>query len=111
MVYFDEMTVDEVDQHQQRFCKGLKHANSLWYGGRKNPNFDAYGLKTILRRMINRYMPMNAKLARAIQNDPDSETAIDVTPEEVLPELLKGGEGDDGNQEERTKEGGQEKLL
>lgn len=116
MTFFDEMSIEAVEEHQRKFCKGLSSSKSPFYGGRKSPNFDAYGLKTVLRRMINRYMPMSPKLSRAVTNDADSEIpaeeveALDISPTGPIPAPENREGGDDQNGKEKDQEGQQRKL-
>lgn len=70
IVGFEEMTVDDVKDHQKRFCKGLKNSKSPFYDGQ---NFVPYGLKTIMRRLIVRNLDMSNKLAAAIVSDDDDD--------------------------------------
>lgn len=68
---FVEMTVKEVQEHKTRYSKAK-------YGPFSEPhNFDAYGLKTVLRRLINRYLPMGAKLSQAMRIETEEKS---VTP-------------------------------
>jgi len=67
-VHFHEMTVAEVRAHKERFSKAK-------FGPWADPkNFNAYGLKTVLRILINRHLPMGPKLARALQSDFERES-------------------------------------
>jgi recombination protein RecT len=79
-INFVEMTVKEVQEHKARYSKAKYGPFS------ETHNFDAYGLKTVLRRLINRYLPMGAKLARAIdlENDNPKSPAIE---QQQLPDL------------------------
>lgn len=70
---FVEMTVKEVQEHKERFCK----AKSGPFADARN--FDAYGLKTALRRLISRYLSMGPKLSRAIVSDIKAETQEEPT--------------------------------
>lgn len=77
---FVEMTVKEVQDHKTRYSKAK-------YGPFSEPhNFDAYGLKTVLRRLINRYLPMGAKLAKAIDLENDSPK-LSVIDQQQLPDI------------------------
>ena len=93
-VNFVEMTVDEVKDHQKRFCKSMSNSKSPFYQGN---NFEAYGLKTVVRRLVSKYLPMSSRLAQATASDMDEEDAIEapavvVKPE--LPDILLEGEGE-----------------
>lgn len=77
-INFVEMTVKEVQEHKTRYSKAK-------YGPFSEPhNFDAYGLKTVLRRLINRYLPMGAKLSRAIEIENDKSDLLAPPPRTVL---------------------------
>lgn len=65
-----EMTVEQVREHQRKFCKSLNNSKSPYYNGQ---NFDAYGLKTVLRRLISKELEMTNKLASAITSDDDDD--------------------------------------
>ncbi len=75
---FREMTVAEVREHQKKFCKSLNNSDSPWYGGR---NFDSYGLKTVLRRLISKDLPMGPKLAAALEMEDQAEAEMVALPE------------------------------
>lgn len=72
-ISFHEMTVDEVKEHKEQFskAKGGPFADVR--------NFDAYGLKTVLRMLIWRKLSMGPKLAKAVMNDIEAETGEEVT--------------------------------
>jgi recombination protein RecT len=79
-VYFQEMTVEQVEEHKKRFSKAVK-------GPFADPkNFDSYGRKTVLRLLINRDLPMDAELTEAVQKDIQIETG-EYKTEIVQPEL------------------------
>lgn len=100
MEFAELMSKEEVVAHQQRFCKSLSRKDSAFSDGK---NFDLYGIKTIMMRLIRRQLPMSAKLSAAIQaadedlekppvatdeilglkvgQDEINNTSIDVTPE------------------------------
>jgi recombination protein RecT len=66
-INFREMTVKEVQDHKARFSKAKR-------GPFTDPrNFDAYGLKTVLRQLCWRDLPMGPKLTRALALDPEHE--------------------------------------
>lgn len=105
-VNFVEMTSDEVRKHRNRFTKSpmLK----------AEENFEAYGLKTVVRRLVTKYLPMSNRLAQAITSDVDSENEPEVSmaPKIAaeLPDIIVGEESappiegtDDGK--ERNQEG------
>lgn len=79
-VSFLERTVAEIKEHKKRFCKSK---GGPWADPK---NFDAYGLKTVLRLLISKELTMGKKLARAIHSDIKGETqeeplTVDVTPD------------------------------
>lgn len=69
-VNFREMTVKEVADHQRRFCRSMKNPNSPFYNGQ---NFESYGLKTVIRRLVQKDLPMSSKLSKAIALDDEAE--------------------------------------
>ena len=72
-IHFVEMTRAEVEEHKARFSRSKR-------GPFADPkNFAAYGMKTVLRLLIMRYLPMGAKLARALATDIEGETGEKVT--------------------------------
>lgn len=91
-----EMTVEQVKEHQQKFCKGLSNSKSPFFNGQ---NFDAYGLKTVVRRLCNRDLPMGPKLARALSTDTDAEPTLTISPplytasDLALPEPIAATDG------------------
>lgn len=94
LVNFFEMTVDEVREHQKKFSKAINNPKSPFYNGQ---NFDSYGLKTVLRQLISKHLPMGQKLARVIVHEQkldlgetEPET-IDVSPTVAEP-IAESGE-------------------
>lgn len=103
---FTEMTVDEVESHKQRFCKSpmLK----------KPENAIAYGLKTVVRKIVTKEMDMSTKISSAIVNDIDDDEqetfgAVKIQPrfDDVEIDALESsanGEPDDGKEKIREEE-------
>lgn len=96
-INFREMTVAEVQEHQKRFCKSLKNSSSPFFNGQ---NFDAYGLKTVLRRLVSKDLTMSAKLSRALAVDNASENTIEVESKTVEELPLPQPVGDGGDSAE-----------
>lgn len=57
-------TVDECKAHAAKYSKTYADNKGLWI-----ENFDAMALKTVLKHLINKYMPKSAQLNDAIQSD------------------------------------------
>lgn len=100
---FFAMSVADVAKHQSKFCKSLKSQKSPFYNGE---NFDAYGLKSVLRGLCTKKMTMSNKaLTSAIVNDidgadePELHGALKITARDSDIELK---ELENGNQEEST---------
>lgn len=85
MVY---MTKEEMLRHAQTFSKSFSRSSSVW-----KTNFDAMGLKTVIRRLISKYGIMSiemqgAGLATALSADKEYERPAEqnVTPLEEAAE-------------------------
>ena len=85
MVY---MTKEEMLRHAQTFSKSFSRSSSVW-----KANFDAMGLKTVIRRLISKYGIMSiemqgAGLATALSADKEYERPAEqnVTPLEEAAE-------------------------
>lgn len=70
---YEEMTVEEMAAHKARYCRAKKGP----FAGAEN--FDRYGVKTMMRLLISRNLPMSPKLASAVTADIKLET--EDTPE------------------------------
>lgn len=96
LVNFFEMTVDDVKEHQRKFSKAINNPKSPFYNGQ---NFDSYGLKTVLRQLISKHLPMGQKLARVIVHEQKLDLGetepevIDVSPTTAEPTAESGEVG------------------
>lgn len=87
MVNYVEMTKEEVRAHKARYSK----AKSGPFAGEEN--LDAYGLKTVVRRLVSRHLATSAKLGKALELDyvdstPQSEEGltVEIEPTDPAPE-------------------------
>ena len=83
------MSWEEMRAHYQRFCKAKNNPKSMWYNcfsdpARTDDNSHQYGLKTVTRLLINRYLPMSTKLADVITAD-DSESYAPIVSQATSP--------------------------
>jgi recombinational DNA repair protein RecT len=91
---FDYMSVEEVEAHAKRYTKARSGPFSeIASKGRKAENFEAYGLKTVLLRLVNRKLDMSSSLSRAVSEEYELEgqgeaekALIAAGPEVVAPE-------------------------
>lgn len=88
MVY---MTKEEMLRHAQTFSKSFSRSSSVW-----KTNFDAMGLKTVIRRLISKYGIMSiemqgAGLATALSADKEYDHLAEqnVTPLEAAAETIE----------------------
>lgn len=83
MEWAEMMSREEVEDHQKRFCKSINYSDSAFSGGK---NFDLYGIKTVMMRLIRRHLPMSAKLSAAIHSMESEDMAEKqiLTPTEIL---------------------------
>lgn len=58
------MTVDEVKAHAQKFSVGYRFGAGIW-----KDNFDAMGLKTVLKGLLSKYAPKSVEIQQAIRFD------------------------------------------
>lgn len=65
---FVEMTAEEVAEHKQRFSK----AKTGPFAG--DQNFEAYGVKTVMRLLCTRCLDLSPELAHAVYKDIETET-------------------------------------
>jgi recombination protein RecT len=83
-INFVEMTKEQVEEHKARFSRAK-------FGPFADPkNFNAYGLKTVLRLLVMRHLAMGPKLSRALAADIKGETGEDASwqvEKTVVPEL------------------------
>lgn len=76
----EEMTAQDMRAHKARFCKS---STGPWA---KEENFERYGVKTMVRLLVSRHLPMTPKAALAVKEDAATEAGeelpdIDITPE------------------------------
>ena len=75
------MTTEDMLRHAQTFSKSFSRSSSVW-----KTNFDAMGLKTVIKQLISKYgimsIDMQSDLATAISSDVDYDRAEtqNVTP-------------------------------
>lgn len=75
------MTTEDMLRHAQTFSKSFSRSSSVW-----KTNFDAMGLKTVIKQLISKYgimsIDMQSDLATAISSDVDYDRAgaQNVTP-------------------------------
>ena len=75
------MTTEDMLRHAQTFSKSFSRSSSVW-----KTNFDAMGLKTVIKQLISKYgimsIDMQSELATAISSDGDYDRAEtqNVTP-------------------------------
>lgn len=75
------MTTEDMLRHAQTFSKSFSRSSSVW-----KTNFDAMGLKTVIKQLISKYgimsIDMQSELATAISSDVDYDRAEtqNVTP-------------------------------
>ena len=75
------MTTEDMLRHAQTFSKSFSRSSSVW-----KTNFDAMGLKTVIKQLISKYgimsIDMQSELATAISSDVDYDRAgaQNVTP-------------------------------
>lgn len=75
------MTTEDMLRHAQTFSKSFSRSSSVW-----KTNFDAMGLKTVIKQLISKYgimsIDMQSELATAISSDGDYERSGEqnVTP-------------------------------
>ena len=75
------MTTEDMLRHAQTFSKSFSRSSSVW-----KTNFDAMGLKTVIKQLISKYgimsIDMQSELATAISSDVDYDRARaqNVTP-------------------------------
>lgn len=75
------MTVDEALKHGQRYSKTFNKEYGMW-----KTNFEAMALKTVLKKLITKYLPKTEELTLAIESDQASFTQGEIgnaTPEYV----------------------------
>jgi recombination protein RecT len=71
---FDEMTVDDTERHAKRFIKARNGPfTGVKNSGRQDPNFIAYGLKTVLVRLCYRKLDLSSEIGMALQQEHDAE--------------------------------------
>lgn len=77
---FHVMSVNDVNKHQARFTR----SSFL-----KDPeNFEAYGLKTVIRLLVNRQLPLDTTLAEVLAREDSNENklgALEELPEKPQP--------------------------
>lgn len=77
--YFEEMTLAQAKKHFDRYCKSKNNKASPW----SDPeNFPAYGLKTVMRLLITRHLPMSAELTDSLKREESIETSTVEMPED-----------------------------
>lgn len=74
----EEMTIQEMREHFARYCKGKDNPKSPWAA---KENFDRYGVKTMIRLLVTRHLPMTPKAALAIKEDIAAESGDELIPE------------------------------
>lgn len=75
------MTREEVAKHGQRYSKTYTKEYGMW-----KTNFEAMALKTVLKKLITKYLPKTEELALAIESDQASFTQGEIgnaTPEYI----------------------------
>lgn len=88
MINYFDMTVPDVQDHKKRFPpKGLMA---------KEENFDSYALKTVIRMLVYKHLPMSNKLSKAL--DFDYEVNQNEEPEEITVEVQADSAPDSGAQ-------------
>lgn len=81
-ISYEEMTVAEMRAHKARFCRSKIGP----FAGEQN--FDRYGVKTMIRLLINRNLPMSPKLSSAVKADIalEQDEALELPELPVAPE-------------------------
>lgn len=74
------MTAEECKAHALRFSQTYKRGFGLW-----KDNFDAMGLKTVLKKLIKKYCPKSIEMNRALEADNASFQGDVNDPENAQP--------------------------
>lgn len=78
---WDEMTAEEVEKHAKRFVKAFKGPFAgVKNSGRKDDNFEAYGLKTVLIRLCYRKLDLSSELGDSMQQEFEVEKVEETEP-------------------------------
>lgn len=75
------MTREEVAKHGQRYSKTYTNEHGMW-----KTNFEAMALKTVLKKLITKFLPKTEELTLAIESDQASFTQGEIgnaTPEYI----------------------------
>lgn len=67
---FEVMSVDDVNQHKNRFSKAASKGFSPW-----NSNFDEMAKKTVIKKLL-KYAPIKTEFVRAVAQDETIKTTI-----------------------------------
>ena len=86
------MTVEEIQAHALKFSQTYKRNQGVW-----RDNFDAMGLKTVLKLLLSKYAPKSIEMQRAIAFDQATvkDNLIERDIEDVNPEYV---DNDNNNQ-------------
>lgn len=81
---WDEMSAEEVEKHAKRFIKANKGPFAgVKNHGRKDENFEAYGLKTVLIRLCYRKLDLSSELGESMQQEFEAEE-VAASPSDVI---------------------------
>jgi recombination protein RecT len=78
------MTKDQIVDYAKKYSKG--YMNDLSKGKANTPwstDFDGMALKTVLKQLLGKYGPKNAKLERSLSEDPDTQAEAKVLTQPV----------------------------
>lgn len=79
------MTIEEIQAHAGKFSQTYKRNQGVW-----KDNFDAMGLKTVLKLLLSKYAPKSIEMQRAITFDQATvkDNLIERDIEEVTPDYV-----------------------
>lgn len=79
------MTVEEVESHAKKYSQSYKKNSGVWVD-----DFDAMGLKTVLKLLLSKYAPKSIEMQTAIVFDQSNtkENLIEKNIEDITPEYI-----------------------